>query len=216
MFGRNKEAPSAAQVDEQLGDPLAEIPKSRWERMWPILACGSGLFSDGYINNVSYPLRHFPRLSDILWVIGSVSTMLSTIYGKEYTGSSAQANISAVNFAGTVLGLLVFGYMSDKWSRKNPLVVSTIILIVFAALGAGAFGAGGSTQGNVRSAHRISVPCWNWNWNWWRTSSWKYGVESDVAIECISSSRSISVYSVVSKECRIYLIRRIDRIECFT
>jgi hypothetical protein len=33
-------------------DPLAEIPKTTWERIWPALACGSGLFSDGYINNV--------------------------------------------------------------------------------------------------------------------------------------------------------------------
>ena len=37
-------------------DPLATIPKSRWERIWPVMACGSGLFSDGYINNVSRSL----------------------------------------------------------------------------------------------------------------------------------------------------------------
>lgn len=57
MFGRSKE-PATTQVDsnngsEPYGDPLAEIPKSTWERMWPVLACGSGLFSDGYINNIS-------------------------------------------------------------------------------------------------------------------------------------------------------------------
>lgn len=38
-------------------DPLAEIPKGRWDRIWPAMACGSGLFSDGYINNVSHSLR---------------------------------------------------------------------------------------------------------------------------------------------------------------
>lgn len=60
MFGRKDETAAATtRVDsgsEQngYGDPLAEIPKSKWERMWPVLACGSGLFSDGYINNVSY------------------------------------------------------------------------------------------------------------------------------------------------------------------
>lgn len=27
--------------------------KSFWEVMMPVFACGSGLFSDGYINNVS-------------------------------------------------------------------------------------------------------------------------------------------------------------------
>lgn len=26
--------------------------KSRWERSWPTIACGAGLFSDGYLNGV--------------------------------------------------------------------------------------------------------------------------------------------------------------------
>jgi hypothetical protein len=33
--------------------PLESIPKGRWERSWPIIACGAGLFSDGYLNGVS-------------------------------------------------------------------------------------------------------------------------------------------------------------------
>lgn len=73
--------------------------------------------------------------------------MLSTIYGKAYTGSSAQRDISSITFAGTVLGQLIFGYTSDKWSRKNSLMVSTCILILFAALGAASYGYHGSTQG---------------------------------------------------------------------
>ncbi|TVY35379.1 Glycerophosphocholine permease [Lachnellula occidentalis] len=97
------------------GDPLAEIPKSRWERIWPAMACGSGLFSDGYINN---------------------------IYGTAYTGNSSQKNVSAITFAGTVVGQLIFGYTSDKWSRSNSLLISTIILIIFAALGAASYGGG--------------------------------------------------------------------------
>jgi hypothetical protein len=60
MFGRSKEENVTAHVDsgsdtQPYADPLAEIPKSRWERLWPVLACGSGLFSDGYINNVDFP-----------------------------------------------------------------------------------------------------------------------------------------------------------------
>lgn len=41
-----------------------------------------------------------------------------------------------------MLGQLVFGYTSDKWSRSNSLLLSTVILIVFAALGAGSYGGG--------------------------------------------------------------------------
>ena len=85
--------------------------------------------------------------SNIGQVIGSVSTMLGKIYGDEYKGSSSQKNISAITFAGTVLGQLIFGYTSDKWSRSKSLLLSTAILIVFAALGAGSYGAGGSLQG---------------------------------------------------------------------
>ena len=33
-------------------DQVEENLKSRWERLWPVMACGAGLFSDGYINNV--------------------------------------------------------------------------------------------------------------------------------------------------------------------
>lgn len=92
-------------------------------------------------------------------VIGSVSTMLGSIYGPRYTGSKAEQNIGAITFAGSVFGQLLFGYTSDKWSRKNSLLVSTIILIVFAALGAGAYGAGGNLQGTFAAltAYRFLV-----------------------------------------------------------
>ena len=33
------------------GVPLEHTEKSRWERIWPTLACGAGLFSDGYLNS---------------------------------------------------------------------------------------------------------------------------------------------------------------------
>lgn len=35
--------------------PLEEVRKGRWERSWPTIACGAGLFSDGYLNGVSVP-----------------------------------------------------------------------------------------------------------------------------------------------------------------
>ncbi|KAJ5595080.1 Glycerophosphodiester transporter GIT2 [Penicillium hispanicum] len=111
--------------------PLDELPKGRWERSWPTIACGAGLFSDGYLNGV----------------IGQVNTMLSKIYGKLYSGSTASQNVSAITFAGTVVGMLIFGYTSDHYSRKWSLMASTIILFVFAALCAGSYGYHDSTAG---------------------------------------------------------------------
>ena len=90
--------------------PLVEIPKGRWDRSWPTIACGAGLFSDGYLNGV----------------IGSVSTMLQLIYGDEYTSSSARSAVPSIAFAGTVVGHLFFGVLSDHWSRCNSLLISTI------------------------------------------------------------------------------------------
>ena len=110
---------------------IEETGKTKWEQLWPAFACGAGLFSDGYLQNV----------------IGPVNTILGLIYGTEYTASGAAQNVSAIAFAGTVVGQLIFGYTSDHWSRKWSLLISTIILFVFAALGAGAYGAGGSAQG---------------------------------------------------------------------
>ena len=33
--------------------PLGALPKTKLQRIWPILTAGSGLFSDGYLNGVS-------------------------------------------------------------------------------------------------------------------------------------------------------------------
>ncbi|KAH6696785.1 major facilitator superfamily domain-containing protein [Plectosphaerella plurivora] len=89
----------------------------------PVFACGSGLFSDGYINNV----------------IGSVNTVLAYQYGEIYTKSTAARNVSSIAFAGTVVGQLIFGYLSDRWSRSNALLLSTVILVLFTALATGSY-----------------------------------------------------------------------------
>lgn len=41
---------------ESTADALTNVPKSRWERSWPVIACGAGLFSDGYLNGYAYSL----------------------------------------------------------------------------------------------------------------------------------------------------------------
>lgn len=73
--------------------------------------------------------------------------MLSIIYKKEYTASAARRNVSSITFAGTVVGILIFGWTSDHWSRKWSLVISTMIVLLFAILATGSYGAGGSAFG---------------------------------------------------------------------
>lgn len=37
-------------------DPTSSAPpeKTKWERLWPVFACGAGLYSDGYLNGVCF------------------------------------------------------------------------------------------------------------------------------------------------------------------
>lgn len=90
-FGRKKpvEDEQVAPVDGEHDPAVNAIQKPFWQAIWPVLACGAGLFSDGYINNV----------------IGSVSTVLGYEYGTLYTASTAKKNVSAIAFAGTVSAL---------------------------------------------------------------------------------------------------------------
>ena len=83
-------------------------------------------------------------------VIGQVNTILKQLYKTEYTNSSAQSNVNSIAFAGTVVGQLFFGYLSDHWSRKWALMISTVILFIFAALSAGSYG-GGSINGMLQA-----------------------------------------------------------------
>lgn len=41
--------------------PIDALPKSRWERSWPVIACGAGLFSDGYLNGVSFSSTQYQK-----------------------------------------------------------------------------------------------------------------------------------------------------------
>jgi MFS family permease len=96
------------------------------------MACGAGLFSDGYVNAS----------------IGSENTVLKIIYGKPYSDSQATSNVSAILFVGTVVGQLSFGYVSDNIARKGRLLLANVLLIIFTVLSAArTWGANGSLQG---------------------------------------------------------------------
>lgn len=127
VFGFRKKSsstPGAATAVEDLPhDAPLDQAQPQSSSLLPVFACGAGLFSDGYVNNV----------------IGSVSTLLAKQYGDAYSASSAISNVSSIAFAGTIVGQLFFGYLADKWSRTNALLVSTVILIVFTALTAGSY-----------------------------------------------------------------------------
>ncbi|KAL0954582.1 hypothetical protein HGRIS_003542 [Hohenbuehelia grisea] len=106
--------------------------KDRIRSVSLIFACGTALFSDGYANGI----------------IGNVFTILTRIYGKERLAEHDFSRIlSSLLFAGTVVGMVVFGYLSDKIGRKFGMMSATLIVALFSALSAGSKGAGGSFTG---------------------------------------------------------------------
>ncbi|TID19195.1 hypothetical protein CANINC_003765 [Pichia inconspicua] len=140
-WGRNIVSDSSNEMrlqytDKEGNDVVIEeenITPSDKKSYWPIFTAGAGLFSDGYVNNS----------------IGITSTCLSIIYGTQYTQSSALKNVSAIAFAGTIVGQLSFGVFSDYISRKMGMLVSSGGLILFSILAAGSWGVGTEPYGNA-------------------------------------------------------------------
>jgi len=99
-----------------------------------IFACGTALFSDGYANGI----------------IGSVNTLLERIYGTDAFPQNYSTTLTSIGFAGTVLGMLTFGYLSDKFGRKFGMMSATGIVALFSALSAASKGANGSVHGMLQ------------------------------------------------------------------
>ncbi|KAJ7671553.1 MFS Git1p-related glycerophosphoinositol and glycerophosphocholine permease [Mycena polygramma] len=96
-----------------------------------IFACGTALFSDGYGNGI----------------IGSVNTLLKRIYGTDAFPSNYSTTLNSVVFVGTILGMLSFGYISDKVGRKFGMMSAAGIVAFFSALSAASSGAHHSVRG---------------------------------------------------------------------
>ncbi|KAI1764965.1 MFS general substrate transporter [Hypoxylon sp. FL1150] len=143
MFWPKKKEPVEEEREQDVVAAAPPIDQKPFKQaIWPVLACGAGLFSDGYVNNV----------------IGSVSTTLGYEYGDTYSDSNAASIVPAIAFAGTVVGQLFFGFLSDRWSRTGSLLISTVILIIFTALAAGSYYKGDAVgMFNILAAWRFFV-----------------------------------------------------------
>ncbi|KAF8640266.1 hypothetical protein AX16_010161 [Volvariella volvacea WC 439] len=106
--------------------------KARIRSVSLIFACGTALFSDGYANGI----------------IGSVNTLLNRIYGSEVLSNhNYGTTLSSLAFAGTIVGMVLFGYLSDKMGRKFGMMSATVIVALFSGLSAASSGANGSVGG---------------------------------------------------------------------
>ncbi|CAH2350783.1 major glycerophosphoinositol permease Git3p [[Candida] railenensis] len=108
------------------------VTKTKVGKLWPAFTSGAGLFSDGYVNSS----------------MGTALAIIKQKYPEQAAKSNAISNIASIAFAGTVVGMLFFGWVSDRISRKNGMLFVNIMLIAFTLLTAvGTWGANGSVQG---------------------------------------------------------------------
>ncbi|KNZ72939.1 putative metabolite transport protein, partial [Termitomyces sp. J132] len=87
-------------------------------------------------------------------VIGSAelrngaSTVLIRVYGQDTLANHNYSTVvSSMGFAGFVVGMLLFGFLSDKVGRKFGMMTSSGIILVFSGLSAASSGANGSVSG---------------------------------------------------------------------
>jgi len=113
-------------------------PKPGLSQVSLIFACGTALFSDGYANGI----------------IGSVNTLLGRIYGTAIP-TGYHETLSSLAFAGTIVGMLSFGYISDRIGRKTGMMVATVIVAVFSLLSAASAGKHVTGLINMLSACRF-------------------------------------------------------------
>ncbi|KAJ7672147.1 MFS Git1p-related glycerophosphoinositol and glycerophosphocholine permease [Mycena polygramma] len=132
-----------------------------------IFACGTALFSDGYGNGIigSGKPCFDPNLAQYLiqamhsehssvaraptkkWNNNRGPLVLKRIYGTDAFPANYSTTLNSVVFVGTILGMLSFGYISDKVGRKFGMMSAAGIVAFFSALSAASSGAHHSVRG---------------------------------------------------------------------
>lgn len=72
-------------------------------------------------------------------IIGNIELIMAVIYPDSLT-TAVQSRLSNAFMVGMIIGMLSFGYVSDKLGRKAGAVLTTTILVLGIALSAGASG----------------------------------------------------------------------------
>ncbi|ROW03389.1 hypothetical protein VSDG_01416 [Cytospora chrysosperma] len=110
---------------------------------------GSDPAQDGVIETENNDVVASENNKSFMQSILPVFACGSGLFAASYFEADFAPQVSSIAFAGTVVGQLFFGYLADRWSRVNTLLVSTIILIVFTALCAGSYWHGNTTSGTL-------------------------------------------------------------------
>lgn len=76
----------------------------------------------------------------------STNVIFNRLLGKEVYNSDRQTRISNALLVGSVFGILIFGYTSDRFSRKGGMLVTSTLVVIGSLMATLAFQVNGATQ----------------------------------------------------------------------
>jgi MFS family permease len=131
MDGKEKAMPYVQQDDDVPKD-IEHLDDARRKTGSIITIIGSALanLSDGYQQNLA----------------SSTNVIFNHLLGKEVYTSSRQTRISNALLVGAVIGILIFGYTSDRFSRKGGMLVTSALVVVGSLMATLAFQVNGATH----------------------------------------------------------------------
>jgi drug/metabolite transporter (DMT)-like permease len=131
MDGKEKAMP-CVQQDGDVPKDIEHLGDTRRKTGSIITIIGSALanLSDGYQQNLA----------------SSTNVIFNHLLGKEVYTSNRQTRISNALLVGAVIGILIFGYTSDRFSRKGGMLVTSALVVVGSLMATLAFQVNGATH----------------------------------------------------------------------
>jgi MFS family permease len=129
--GAEKAMPYVQQDDDVLKDTeRTEDARRKTGSIITIIGSALANLSDGYQQNLA----------------SSTNVIFNHLLGKEVYTSSRQTRISNALLVGAVVGILIFGYTSDRFSRKGGMLVTSALVVVGSLMATLAFQVNGATH----------------------------------------------------------------------
>lgn len=130
--GATKKPTLHVQRDDHETDISRQAENSRRKAGSVVTIIGSALanLSDGYQQNLA----------------SSTNVIFNHLLGKEVYTSSRQTRISNALLVGAVIGILLFGYTSDRFSRKGGMLVTSALVVVGSLMATLAFQVNGTAH----------------------------------------------------------------------
>lgn len=131
----------ASELDIEVGK------NTRATSIWVVVGSALANFSDGYqnqlVNIMTCPVRSEPQAN--LDQSSSTNVVFKHLESDYYT-SSVQTRISNALLVGAVIGILMFGFTSDRWSRKGGMFITSGMVTIGSLMATLVFQVNGTSQ----------------------------------------------------------------------